>query len=202
MLVLSHVDGVVVNGRVDHWPGYVDAPSVIVLTDVVAHYSTDIANVFAGIVPTFVADQHEAAVIFVAVVILNDSIAAVPIGIEALTVALPMGQIDFLKLDCRIVRAPRPDTHIKTLGSLVRLTNNVVFHQGAISRHRHDTVAANIVEGVVPYHHAQAGIPLRAHPMRRPSENAAAVDVMNLIVLDPKIDETARLGFARTVEMG
>src|SRR3981081_1531308 len=118
VLVLSHIDGVVVNRRVSHWPGYVDTPRVIVLTDVVAHDSADIADVFAGIVAALVADQHKAAVIVVAVVVLNDRIATVPISVKALTVALPVGQIDLIKLDYRIVRTPRPDTHIKSFGPL------------------------------------------------------------------------------------
>ena len=87
MLAFSYIDRVVVNGRVAHRTGHIDAPRVIVLADVVAHNRAHVSCVLFGIKAAFVAVQEEAAVIIVAIVVLDEGVARVPVGIETFAVA-------------------------------------------------------------------------------------------------------------------
>jgi len=82
VLAFSYIDRVVVNGRVAHRTGHIDAPRVIVLADVVAHNRAHVSCVLFGIKAAFVAVQEEAAVIIVAIVVLDEGVARVPVGIE------------------------------------------------------------------------------------------------------------------------
>ena len=118
------------------------------------------------------------------VVVLNNCIPAVPVGIKALCVALPVSAVDFVELHDRVVGAPRPDADVVALRALIGAADDVVFDERAIGRDIHNAIAANVIQHVVANHDPKAGIPLRPHPMRRPAKDPAAVDVGEMIVLD------------------
>src|SRR3981081_3071566 len=109
VLVPSDVNGVVVDRSVRHWPGYIDAARVIVLADVVANNRSNVPNVLTRIVAALIADQQKSAVVVVTVVVLDDGIAAVPVGIEAFSIPLPVRAVHFVELHDRVVGTPRPD---------------------------------------------------------------------------------------------
>jgi len=108
----SHVKRVVVHSCIANRTRQIDAPMVIILADVVADDGAHIANAFRGVVPAFVANQQEPAVVVVAIVVLDNSITAIPIGIEALAVSLSTRAISFVVLNDSIVRTPRPDSDV------------------------------------------------------------------------------------------
>src|SRR4030081_3569834 len=114
-LAFSHINSIVVDRRIGDGTGDVDAFRVVILADVVADNGSDVAHVFRGIVTTFIADQQEAAIVIVTVVVLNDCVAAVPVGVEALAVSLSMRSVDFVELHRSIVCTPRPDSNVVTL---------------------------------------------------------------------------------------
>ena len=107
---------------------------------------------------------------------------------------LAVGAIDFVELYDGVVGAPRPDTHVVVLRALAGVGHDVVFDDRAVGRDVDDAVAADVVEHVVANHDAQARIPLRAHPMGRPAEDSAAIDVCDVIAFDAQVDKAARLG--------
>src|SRR5262249_5897359 len=148
---------------------------MIVLADVVANDCSDIASAVLGSLRTFVTDQQKPAFIVVAIVVLNDRVAAIPVGIKAFSVVLTASSIDFVVLDDGVVPAPRPNTNVIVLRTLTGISNDVVFDQSTLGRDVHNAVSTNVVKRVVADDYAQAGIPLRPHPMRRPTKNTAAV---------------------------
>ena len=78
---------------------------VIVLADVVARDGAYIPDIFgAGIAG--VADEKKSAVVVVAVVVLDERVAAVPIGVEAFAVVLAARSISLVELDDGVVGAP------------------------------------------------------------------------------------------------
>ena len=133
------------------------------------------------------------------VVVLDDRIAAVPVGIEAFRIVLAASAIDFVELHDRVVSAPRPDAHVVVLRALAGMGYDVELNHRAVSGNVHNSVTANIVEYVVPDHHSQARIPLRAHPMRGRTKNTAPIHVVDMVILDAEIHKTTRLSVPDTV---
>src|SRR5882762_9744128 len=185
------VNCVVVDQAVFYGTSNVDTARAVILADVVAHDRACVAGAFFRVVATFVADQEKAAVVVVTVIILDDGIPAVPVGVEAFTVPLSFGSISFVVLNQRIVRAPGPDRHIVSIRPLLRMADHVVFDQSAVRCHHHDPIAADVVELVSANNDAQTGKPFRAHPRVRPAEDSTAVHVINFVVLDAQIHEAA-----------
>src|SRR5207237_9772242 len=128
--------------------------------------------------------QQEPPVIVVAVVVLNHRVAAVPVGVKALSVPLTFGSVSFVVLDDGIVRAPRPDRNVVVLRTLAGMANDIVFDQCAVGRRNHNPIRTNVVQLIAPDDHAQAGMPFRTHPLFSPPDDPAAVDVINLVVLN------------------
>ncbi len=74
----TYVDRVVVYRRIADRSGDVDPAVMIVLADVITHDGVDISDVFTRIVTSFIAYEQEAAVVVMAVVVLDASPARVP----------------------------------------------------------------------------------------------------------------------------
>src|SRR6267143_4316464 len=109
------VNCVVVDQAIFYGTGNVDAARAVILADVVAHDRAGVAGAFFGVVAAFVADQEKAAVVVVTVIILDDGIPAIPVGIEAFAVPLSFGSIGFVVLNHGVVGAPSPDRHIVSI---------------------------------------------------------------------------------------
>src|SRR5580704_15570922 len=101
---------------------------MIVLANVVANDGADISHAVFGVLRTVVADQQKSAFIVVAVVVLDDRVAAVPVGIKPFGIMLAFGSIHFVVLDEGVVRAPWPDADVVILRALARVTNHVVLN--------------------------------------------------------------------------
>src|SRR6267378_4282438 len=158
------INCVVVDQAIFYGTSNVDTARAVILADVVAHDRAGVAGAFFGVVATFVADQEEAAVVIVTVIILNDGIPAIPVGIEAFTVPLSFRSIRLVVLNHRVVGAPRPNRDVVSLGPLIRMGDNVVFDHSAIRRNNHDSVAANVVKLISTHNDTHARIPFRANP--------------------------------------
>src|SRR5262249_39576723 len=93
--IFTNINRVVVDESILYRTGKLDPAVVIVLADVVANDGSDVARAVIGTLRTVVADQQETALIVVAVVVLNDRIAAVPVGVEAFGIVLSPRPIHF-----------------------------------------------------------------------------------------------------------
>src|ERR1700737_2015880 len=178
------VNCIVVNQGIGYRPGNVDAACAIILTDVIAHDGSGIPHALLAAVTAFVADQEKPTVVVVTVVVLDNGIPAVPVRIVAFTVALPFCSVSFVMLNHCIVRAPSPDGHVVSLGTLIGVTHYVVFHHRTVRCHNHNPVSTYVVQVISANDNAQARKPFRAHPRIRPPEDPATVHVVNLVVLN------------------
>src|SRR5208337_3532446 len=98
VLSFSDVDRVVIDECVLHRTRELDPPMMIILADVVANDRAAIPLAGLRTLGTFVADQQESALVVVTVVVLDDRIPAVPVGIEAFRIVLAASAIDFVEL--------------------------------------------------------------------------------------------------------
>src|SRR6267378_3561344 len=115
----ANVNRIVVNQTVLDGAGEVDAPRAVILADVVAHDCAGVTRAFFGVVTAFVADQKKTTVIVVTVIVLDDGIPAIPVGIESFAVALPFCPVGLVILDHRVVGAPSPNRDVVSLGPLI-----------------------------------------------------------------------------------
>ena len=178
------VNSVVVNQAFFHGTGDIDAARAVILADVVAHYRARVTGAFCRLMPAFVANQEKTTVVVVAVIVLDEGIAAIPVGIKALPVALSFRSVGLVVLNHRIVGAPGPDGYVVSIRPLIGMPDNVAFDDGAVCRNHHDAIAADVMQVVSPKPHLKTRIPSRANPRIRPAENSAAVHAVNLVVLD------------------
>ena len=192
----SDINSVVIDRGVFHRSRDIDAAGAVILTDVVADDGSGVAGALGGIMSAFIANEKETAVVIVAVVVLDRRVSAVPIGVEAFSVALAFGAVRFVVLNQSVVRAPGPDRDVVPFRALVGVPYHVVFHHCTVRGYHDDAVPADVVQGIAAHHHAQARIPLRPDPRVRPTENPAPVDVIDLVILNPQIHKAARLAFA------
>src|SRR5213080_353633 len=116
--IRAGVDRVVVNERILDRTCDRDAAGAVIPADVISDDRSAVAGVLRDLVSPFIANQQEPAVIVVAVVVLNHRVAAVPVGVKALSVPLTFGSVSFVVLDDGIVRAPRPDRNVVVLRTL------------------------------------------------------------------------------------
>ena len=79
VFIFPNIDRVVVDEGVLHRAGEFDSAMMIVLADVVADDGAGIASAVLGSLGTVVADQEKSAFVVVAIVVLNDGVAAVPV---------------------------------------------------------------------------------------------------------------------------
>ena len=112
VLPFRNVDGVVIDECVLHRTRELNPPMMIVLADVVANNRAGIPHANLRTLGSFVANQQKSALVVVAVVVLDDRIPAVPVGIEAFRIVLAASAIDFVELAppcCRrsTARCPR-----------------------------------------------------------------------------------------------
>src|SRR6266850_6650857 len=115
----TNVNRIVVNQTVLDGPGKIDAPRAVILADVVAHNRSRVPGALFGAVAAFIADQQESAVVVVAIIVLDDRIPAVPVGIESFAVPLSFCSVSLVVLNHRIVGAPGPDRHIVSIRPLI-----------------------------------------------------------------------------------
>src|SRR5437667_1985784 len=156
----AYINGVVVNRAVLYRSRDIDTAGSVILTDVVADNGSGISGALCGIVSTLIADQQKTAVVVMAVVILNDCVPAVPIGIEAFSVALAFGAVSLVVLNQRVVRAPRPDPDVVSFRPLVGAPHDVALHHGTDCCHDDDPVSPDVVQKISANSHTQARIPL------------------------------------------
>src|SRR5437016_997524 len=153
------VNCIVVNQAIFYGTGNVDAPRAVVLADVVAHHRAGVTGAFFGVVSTFVADQEKTTIVVVAVVVLDDRVPAIPIGIEAFAVTLSFRSIGLVVLNHRVVGAPSPDGDVVSLGALIGVGDHVALDQGAVRCNDHDSIAANVVKLIPANNNALTGKP-------------------------------------------
>src|SRR5208283_5939709 len=173
VVIRPNENRVVVNQSVLHRSGKIDAAGAVVFADIVTGDGADVPRAGLGLLSAVVANQQKAAVVVVAIVVLNDGVLAVPIGIEPFSVALALGAIGFVILNQRVVSTPGPDGHVVAFGSLIGTPDDVVFHYRAVRRHHHNPVAADVVEDISPHGHTEARIPVRPLPPIGHAENTA-----------------------------
>src|SRR6516164_6593092 len=97
---------------------------VIVLADVIANNGADVPSAVFCLLRTLIADQQKTTFVIVAVVVLNDGVTAVPVGIEAHSVVQPFHSINFIELDDGVVGTPRPDAVIVGFRPLIGFGDN------------------------------------------------------------------------------
>ncbi len=107
-LLLADVKDVVVDLRVGARAAELEQPAHVVLADVVADDRACAADAIGHAQVAVVADEHEAAAVVVAVVVLEDGIAAIVVGIESLAVLVADHVADLVELQQGVVATPRP----------------------------------------------------------------------------------------------
>src|SRR5256885_4067604 len=150
-MIWPNVNSVVVNQAFFHGAGNIDAARAVILADVVAHYRSCVSGAFCSVMPGCVANQEKTTVVVVAVIVLGDGIAAIPVGIKALSVALSFRSVSFVELNHRIVGAPGPDGYVVSIRPLIGMPDNVAFDDGAVCRNHHDAIAADVVQLIPPH---------------------------------------------------
>ena len=95
-----------------------------------------------------------------AVVILEQRVAAIIVGIEALSVFRTFHSANFVKLDHCVIAAPGPNTRGVIFSPLPAALDYVVLDQAPITTPRLNAVTANIFQPVASNHHVQTGKPV------------------------------------------
>ena len=150
--VFADVEGVVVDlggGGV----GDQKQAVVVVLADVVAHRALDGLGL---------AEQHEAALVVVAVVVLVGG-APAGVAVVGLAVAVVDGAVGLVELEEGVLTAPGPDGGVVhgaviALGVLARAAADVVLDEGRNAELGHDGVAAGLLHIVVADDHVGVAV--------------------------------------------
>src|SRR5581483_1347195 len=121
----------------------------VIPADVVTDYGAQVAEVLVRVPFAGRADEHESAFVIVAVVVLENGVARIEVGIEALAVERGSRQVSLVQLEQRVIGAPGPDTGVVAPRAPIAIARDVVFDQGGVSRPRHDAVAPDVVHKVV-----------------------------------------------------
>ena len=145
MLFAADVDDVVVDHRVAGISAEVEdagGADTVVLADVVADDCALAVRAAGG------ADEHETAVVVVAVVELEGVVAALVVGIESLAVVGAVHAGDFVELDDGVVGGEGPDAGGGVGGAHSAAVNDVVLDESAGRAPEFDAVAADVFEQV------------------------------------------------------
>src|SRR5699024_3115291 len=101
---------------------------------------------------TATAVQHHSVLVVVAVVVLEHGARSVVVGIEGVAVVVvreAFGVKDLVVLEQRVVRIPRPDGGVGSIGQVRDVGDGVVLDERAGVHLHDDAVAAHIGDGVV-----------------------------------------------------
>ena len=122
---------------------------VIVAADVVLNHGSYVAEVFFLVAPAGSADQHESALVVVAVVIKKAGISRIVVGVESLAIQRGVSKCRLIQLEKRVICAPGPYARVVTLCALVAMQYDVMLDQGAVRCPGYDAVSAYIFGVVV-----------------------------------------------------
>ena len=111
-------------------------------------------------------DQHKAAFIIMAVIVLHDGIGGGVIAVQPLAVLYTVRIIGFIILNHRISRLKWPDSYIIARVLVTAVAHQIVFNQGPIGIPHCNSVAADLFHIIVSHHHIGGRIPVHRNSRR------------------------------------
>ena len=81
----------------------------IIYTHIIAYNASQVADVVGGIAVSWVANQDKSSFVVVTIIVLNESVGAIKIGVEPLAIPRRFVVGDFIELNGCVVTTPRPD---------------------------------------------------------------------------------------------
>lgn len=146
--VFAEIKNIVVDLRVPARTGDVESMEAIVDTHIAADYRAAVADVLGHLLAAIVADEHEAAVVIVTEVMLEQRIAAVVIRIVPLAVQLTVHPADFVIFDHRIVAGPGPDPRRVILCPHPPAAQDIVRHAAAVTADWDNAISTDVFEHI------------------------------------------------------
>ena len=159
-------------------------PHSVTYTHIVTDYSAQVTYIKRCVGRAVIANQYQATIVIMTIIVLNDRSPAIPIRIKSLCIPRSFMTTYFIKLHQSIITTPRPNTccrlcvrkHIRTV------THYIVFYQGTVTTDRYNTIPWYFLYQISPYHGMLAGMPVLPVAISSPNHSITGTS-QNMAVL-------------------